>query len=83
MCDTDSAMGQAFGKVLAIRMALLVVIALCIAVAITSGDVTVRALAAVVAITVEIVRDALLGTEMSALMVASRKQNRGSQKAEP
>ncbi|MFA6035879.1 MAG: hypothetical protein WC759_02880 [Candidatus Micrarchaeia archaeon] len=70
-----------FGKVLAIRMALLVVIALCIAVAIMSNDVLVRALAAVIAITVEIVRDALLGTEMSALMVASRRQ--GGRKGQP
>jgi molybdenum cofactor biosynthesis enzyme len=82
MCGTDSAMVQAFGKVLAIRMALLVAIALCIAVAITSNDMLVRALAAVVAITVEIVRDALLGIEMSALMAASRKRN-GGRKAEP
>jgi len=62
------------GTVLALRMALLAVIALCIVVAITSGDMNVRAAAAVVAITVEIVRDALLGTEMSVMMAKARKK---------
>lgn len=62
-----------FGKVLAIRMALLAVIALCIAIAITSEDMYVRAGAAVAAITVEIVRDALLGAELGAMMQKARK----------
>ena len=52
----------AFGKILQIRSALLLVIAFCIAVVVESEDRNVRLLAAVAAIVVEIIRDAVLAS---------------------
>lgn len=48
------------GRVLLIRSALLIVIALCIAIVIESEDRNVRAVAAAAAIVIEIIRDAVL-----------------------
>jgi len=61
-----------FGKKLVLRMLLLGVIALCIFVVVTSEDWEIRLLAAVVAIVVEIIRDAILVSGM-----VSVRQNKG------
>ena len=51
-----------FGRILLLRSALLIVIAFCIAVAVVSEDMNVRAMAAGAAIVVEILRDAVLAS---------------------
>lgn len=63
----------AFGKILLARSGMLLIIAFCIVVAVMNEDRNVRLLAAVTAIVVEIIRDAILVSGMGGKPQANKQ----------